>query len=558
MSFLKFVAILSIFVFLFIEFFHPISAITQDLGRHLLNGQIILTTHEVPKTNLFSYTNPNFPFINHHWLSEVIFYLILKSFGFNGLLILNTTLMFLSFGSIFFFILKRVNIIALSLISLLYLNIFFERTDVRPEIFSFLFLSIFILILYKYKEKFTKWIFLLIPLELLWVNVHIYFPIGIVILGIFLIDNIFTNLLDRKTIINNCTGILVFIFVSSTLVTLLNPNGREGALYPLHVFQNYGYSIEENQNLIFLWEIISKKTILYFFMAIIITFSLLLINIKKTKLIDWLIFIPFSILAILSIRNLPLFAIATFILFSENLSFIFDKIFRSFNSKKISLVVLVVLIFWQTIQVSHIKGVGFGVVKGGQDGVDFFVKNNLKGPIFNNFDIGSYLEYRLYPKEKVFVDGRPEAYPASFFQKTYIPMQTDENKFNEIDKKYNFQTIFFSHTDQTPWAEKFIKLITHDRKWQIVYLDDYAIILSKNKKLKFQIQNNYNNLQSLYNLAHFYNIADFKDNEIKIYQEILSIVPINCPVLKNLSFILSQKDDPALNIYTSRIQNFCK
>ena len=32
-------------------------------------------THAIPSINLFSYTFPSFPFINHHWLSEVIFYL---------------------------------------------------------------------------------------------------------------------------------------------------------------------------------------------------------------------------------------------------------------------------------------------------------------------------------------------------------------------------------------------------------------------------------------------------------------------------------------------------
>jgi hypothetical protein len=58
------------------------------------------------------------------------------------------------------------------------------------------------------------------------------------------------------------------------------------------------------------------------------------------------------------------------------------------------------------------------------------IAKNLKGPIFNNFDIGSYLIFRLYNKSlpagrQVFVDGRPEAYPASFFQITYILMQQD-------------------------------------------------------------------------------------------------------------------------------------
>ena len=136
---LKFAIIFSIFLFLFFAYFHTISAITQDLGRHLLTGKIILDTHQIPKTNLFSYTYPNFPFLNHHWGSEVIFYLIFKIFGFNGILVLTTLLILSSFLIIFSYAFKRSNIIGLSIVSLLYIRVLLERTDVRPEIFSFLF-----------------------------------------------------------------------------------------------------------------------------------------------------------------------------------------------------------------------------------------------------------------------------------------------------------------------------------------------------------------------------------------------------------------------------------
>jgi len=55
----------------------------------------------------------------------------------------------------------------------------------------------------------------------------------------------------------------------------------------------------------------------------------------------------------------------------------------------------------------------------------FFKENNLQGPIFNNYDIGGYLIFNLFPQEKVFVDNRPETYSSEFFQEDYIPMQED-------------------------------------------------------------------------------------------------------------------------------------
>src|SRR5579864_8396776 len=90
-------AILAIFTLLFLSFLHPISAITQDLGRHLLTGKIIVQTHHVPKANLFSYTYPAFPFINHHWLSEVVFFLLTQTLGLHGLLVFTTIIATVAF-----------------------------------------------------------------------------------------------------------------------------------------------------------------------------------------------------------------------------------------------------------------------------------------------------------------------------------------------------------------------------------------------------------------------------------------------------------------------------
>ena len=541
-----------VFLLLFIGFFHPVYSITQDLGRHLITGEIILKTGDIPKTNLFSYTYPDFPFINHHWLSEVIYFAFFQIAGFNGLLILNTALALVAFGLIFFKASKKSGMFSLLFCSLLYIPILFERTDVRPEFFSFLFLSLFIIILYKFREKFTRLVFLLPFIELLWVNTHIYFPIGIALTSFFFLD----YLILKKFKTNKQTLILGVILILTALVTLINPNGLKGALYPFSVFQNYGYSIEENQNIFFLWNFVHKQSILFFFIALPLLFVTLILNFKRVLPVDWLISILFTILAILSVRNFPLFALATFIPFAKSLSNI--KLSLPKHFKTAFLIFLVGLAVFEAQYVYTKKGFGFGLEKGAKEAVDFFLKENLKGPIFNNFDIGSYLDYRLYPKEKVFVDGRPEAYPASFFQQTYISMQLDEKKFETEHQKYNFNTIFFSHTDQTPWAEKFIKQITQNKRWNMVYLDDFAVIWTKDKKVKPNIQTDYSNVQSLIQLARFFQLGNFEDEEIKIYQKILSIDPNYCPVLYNLAVKLQSKNDPSFPISLTKFQQTCQ
>lgn len=546
----------SVFSLLIAGFLHPISAFTQDLGRHLLTGQIILQTHTVPKINLFSYIYPNFPFINTHWLSEVIFYLISSVSGANGLLIFTVFIVAAAFALVFFFSLKqKASIFAITIVSVLYLRVFFERTDIRPEIFSFLFLSIFIVILYKYRERYTRWIFLLPFIGLSWVNIHIYFPIGIAILCLFFVDLIIEH---RKNLYSRYIGIFVVILFLSTFVTLLNPSGLSGALYPFRVFQNYGYQIEENQTVFFLWNYFGgKTTILYFFISVSLLFTTLLLTIKKARIIDWLLAIFFTALAANAERNFPLFVFGAFIPFAHSLStfFSFVKARPSRRSRLLQLcitLILITIIIWNINDVINLRGFGFGIVPGAKNAADFFIKNNLKGPIFNNFDIGSYLEYRLYPKEKTFIDGRPEAYPASFIQQVYIPMQTDQKLFLEQDKKYNFNAIFFSHTDQTPWAKNFLKWIVTDKEWKLVYLDDYVIILVKNsdanKILKQKIVIDQDSL-SLLRLINFFHLVGWSEYEEKMYQQLLTIDPNNCVALYNLSLTNS--------IYAQRLQQNC-
>ena len=101
------------------------------------------------------------------------------------------------------------------------------------------------------------------------------------------------------------------------------------------------------------------------------------------------------------------------------------------------------------------------------------------GPIFNDYDIGGYLLFHLFPKEKVFIDNRPEVYPADFFEKTYIPMQEDETIWEENQQKYGFNAIFFSINDATPWAQKFLIERVKDNEWAPVFVDNYAIIFVK-------------------------------------------------------------------------------
>ena len=597
------------FILTFALFFHPIIDFSQDLGRHIKLGELIFQWRAVPKTNLFAYTYPNFPFINHHWMSEVIFYVLIKNFGTLGLLFIMSTITALSISIMVYFCLFQMRhsgakqseaiesqkilsrssplqddntkYVSIFIATLLYLGILLERTNLRPEIFSFFFVSMFMVILYKNRENFTKWLFLLPLGELLWVNMHIYFPIGILLIFLFLIDQIFVISRQSREISkrfeishyvrDDNLRIFSIVFVLCCLATLLNPNGLIGALYPLHIFQNYGYSIAENQTLFFLINYGFRNiSYLYFGITVLAGFCLLLLRRKQNTLIDWLLFITFTILAISATRNFPLFVFATFIPFVKNLAFVFGNTKYKILHTKYVFIGICLLTGSLPYFSIHANGFGYSIQTGPQEAADFFITNHLKGPIFNNFDIGSYLDYRLYPKEGVFVDGRPEAYPADFFQKEYIPMQEDPKIFEQVDKKYHFNTIFFGYTDQTPWANAFLIAILKNPSWKLIYFNESIVIIVKdtpnNQSLPAlseadSISGKIPLPQDFTSLARILQILDtlsWKNAEIFVLQKMLALDSHSCFALGTLHDLLVQKNDPAVGIYATQYQQFCQ
>ena len=472
--------LLLFFVFSFL--FRTDLSFDQDLGRHIKLGEIITKTGQIPKTNLFSYTNPDFPFINTHWLFEVVAYWFSQTVGLQVLLILKVVIILLSVWLIFQTIPKDKQTLLLP-ISFIFLHVLRERLELRPEIFSFLFTAASLFILERFLKTKTRWIFILPAIQLLWINTHIYFFVGLILQAIFILHLTYQYL--RLHLSGVKLKILRIIFGLSVALSLINPHGLAGLLYPLEVSKNYGYAIVENQTMFFL-ESINFKDPNFLFVKLsigLVMLSLLIALIRrKLEIKNILLSLSGMGLALMNVRGFPYLIFLSLPATLQN----FGLIKANTITKLMTIIVAGILIFESLFILSgeyyktdprYQVGLRFGEnVKGA---MDFVLNNNLPGPIFNNFDIGSYIIFRGYPKYQVFVDGRPEAYPAQFFPVTYIPMQSDFTAFKAEEEKWGFRTIIFSRTDQTPWGQTFLQNIVKDPTWKLVFVDEFMIILSR-------------------------------------------------------------------------------
>ena len=76
----------------------PINLTAVDIGRHIKNGELVLSgQYEVLYKNFYSFTYPDYPFINHHWLFGVIAYSVYRMSTFEGLSVFYILLLVLAF-----------------------------------------------------------------------------------------------------------------------------------------------------------------------------------------------------------------------------------------------------------------------------------------------------------------------------------------------------------------------------------------------------------------------------------------------------------------------------
>lgn len=485
-----------------------INLASADLGRHIENGRWVVENHfnlreknSPVHENFYSYTNPDFPAPNHHWGTGVIFFEIFKRAGFSGLSIFYVALVLAAFV-VFFLVAKREsNFTTAALVSIFLLPLIAERQEVRPEVFSCLFAAIFFWTLWKWhrRELASRWLYILPVLMVLWVNLHVYFFLGLFLVGVYWLAGIgklvFSKLSDEEFSdgAKNAKN-LTLVGLLSVLAALANPFGWRGLAYPLGIFKNYGYAIVENKSVSFVenYGVVNPNFALAKAVLIALTVSFVLLFVANRKKFlftahHFLLAAFFGALGWLAIRNFTLLGLFALPLLAANIENIFTPN-RAGNSLAkenglavayICLATMALLFNWQFV-FAHAAGRGLGVGQKELAAAEFLEKEKIAGPVFNNYDIGGYLIFAKGAKEKVFVDNRPEAYPAAFFEETYEAMQSDEKIWEEKSRAYGFNSVVFWRNDITPWGANFLKnIISKDKNWAKVFEDENVNIFLK-------------------------------------------------------------------------------
>src|SRR5690606_14643706 len=106
--------------------------------------------------------------------------------------------------------------------------------------------------------------------------------------------------------------------------------------------------------------------------------------------------------------------------------------------------------------------------------VNWLKENPQTGNIFNEFNWGGYLEYKLYPQQKIFLDSQTDFYGETLMRE-YSQVIAAEPEWEIILQKYDVEWLLI-HKNST-----LDNILKSNQFWELIYQDETAAIYRKTK-----------------------------------------------------------------------------
>ena len=296
------------------------SPVDSDLWWHLRAGEETWETARPLLVDTFSHTRNGAAWINHSWLSQVGLYLLYAK---GGYLALSIAVAFMATLSMVFVytqmdappLLRAFVIILASAVSA-------PVWSTRPQLVSLVLFALLAYLLYLYKWKHTDHLWLIIPIFILWSNLHGGYVLGLLLIASLLAGEVLNHLLggqEREILAWKGIARVGFWLAVGSLVVVINPNGVAMWVIP---FKTVGVGVL--QEMIFEWgspnfHELAQQPMLY---LLFLTFAAASLSNKRLDGSDLVSVTGFAFLAFLARRNFGPFALVAAPVLARHLNFL--------------------------------------------------------------------------------------------------------------------------------------------------------------------------------------------------------------------------------------------
>ena len=481
---------LLVFVFMAVIFAGSARPILDpDFWWHLRTGQYLIQTRHIPYTDIFSSTRFGSEWVTHEWLSEVFMYSLYRALGLGGLIAVFSLIITAACWITYKRIEERAGHPYVSGFILILGGLATAPTwGVRPQMFTFLFASIFIATLIAYvREAKHRGLWYLVPLMILWVNLHAGFALGLVLIFLtavgLVLEEFFSGSWSYASAWQRVRP-LCLTGAACAVAVLCNPNGPRMFVYPLETLRSQAMMkyIDE-------WLSPNFHKVMFFPLGLFLLLLIgsLALSKKRVRITELLLMLVTAWASLRSARNVPFFILIAMPVVAEHAWAVLksrprmkwltapEKIETGVNARRKMVLNFLVLVMMPVLFAS-VRVRQSVTEQPNEDAkllpvaaAEFIRTQKPPQPIFNEYHWGGYLIWKLYPDYRIIIDGRADVYGDPFFDEFMSTRGGEPNWRTSLDK-YGVRTTVVM--PDAPLAS----LLREDKNWDNVFEDKHSVV----------------------------------------------------------------------------------
>jgi hypothetical protein len=475
-------------------------------------GREILQSGEIPQVDAYSQAMAGGIYSSYqmYWLADVGLYSVYNLGGAALSVLVQSLIITLAYAAIFllcFRVSRSLRVAAFGTIFAAAMGL--SNWNLRPQIVTYFLGALFLWAIYEYRMRPRKGLILVFPAAMmLWVNCHGSFPIGLLLLGIWLLDEVVQAVrvrwYSRRSSGDGSGGDLrgnedlrgdrpflralppVIALVITVLAALVNPLG-------IGVFQ-YIVTMSTNtivQNLVPEWAPPSFNTTggTTFIVGLLLSSLILAFSPRRPGFFQVIFFLCFSILALKTTRGIIWYGLVMAPVLSDHIAALSAKLRRpgsatgsaggvpAINTAFLILIFLMGFVsmpwFKHSLRFPESKA-GLIHVETPVEATKFLLERRPEPPLFHAMSYGSYLIWAAQPEYRVFVDSRIELYPREIWH-DYLRLSNAQYGWEKRLDHYGINTLMLSRVEQPVLVDS----ARASGAWQELYSDRYAVIFAR-------------------------------------------------------------------------------
>jgi hypothetical protein len=455
-----------------------------DTWWHLKTGDYIFHTRSLPVPDPFSYTSslgkPAYPGeeqvryfnLTHEWLAQVILYVIYVAGGAAGLVLFKALILTALCGLIGVLAARRSGSFYAGIAAAFAGSmVAVDFASDRPAIFTFLMVAVFVAIF-----EFRRPLWLLLPLSLLWANCHGGFFLGWVVAAAYSAEAAISSFLKRP--VEDAARIWKFSALAIG-ISFFNPNGFRVVETLFRYRNSFLTSTLIEWRSPYLWGPPYSFDLLLYGAA-----AVLLISWRKVRISDWLLFAAFAAASLAAYRNIVLIGFLAPILIAAW----FPKRFSLPRFAGLGAAVFLIGMLATGVargSFFQLRTAGWQYPSGA---CDFLRSHGISRAMFNTYEYGGYLIWRLWPQQRVFTDGRAlnesvyQDYRKILYNSGTAPNVLSADSQRLLDK-YDIRVVVMNTFEYVTGAFYPLALALGNPAagdWKLVYQDPQSLVFLRN------------------------------------------------------------------------------